>query len=484
MRSVGSQSFIRCLGASVIAISTASLSSVGCSDNPVRTSGNKDGSGSRQNTGGDGSGASSGSTGSPGGSDGTGAVSAAAGTDPGSGGTGPSAGTTTGSGGDTATGAGGSTGAVAGSASEGGSGGSMPCQMANYTFAPKIPTVFMLVDQSGSMFACQSGGALDPTGTECADQTNTSWYPLRDGALQLIEALQADVRFAFAPLGGDQNDGCPNPEPVLPDFNNYDAIAERYTGLKAILNGETPISKALEATGELLLADDAPGDRFILLVTDGEPDYCNNGDGLCPADSAVFKLQSLYTSGIRTLVFGLPAPMGMFGANAPSILAAFANAGAGEPAVRPGGYDELRLWDECNFKAPWAADLTLSGKPAERGSELGNYSAEGGTATVYQPEETNQQALIDLLSAAFSAVKSCTFDLSNVNGQSIKVDLNKLAEASVAIEGTTVTQDATDGWSMLSQTQLVLNGAACETWRSPDNDDIAFNFPCNTIIFE
>ena len=31
------------------------------------------------------------------------------------------------------------------------------CQQANYTFEPKIPTVYLLVDRSGSMFHCLTG---------------------------------------------------------------------------------------------------------------------------------------------------------------------------------------------------------------------------------------------------------------------------------------------------------------------------------------
>ena len=492
MRSVGSP-VTRFISASVLAFTTLGLSVAGCSDDAVRKSG-KGGSNRAGNTGdsGNDSGGSTaaGSTGSPGGSNASGG-SDTAGTDSGSAGTGPSAGTAgTGTAGDTGaggtdTGSGGS-GASSGSGattSSGGSGGSGPCQMAEYTFEPKIPTVFMLVDQSGSMFSCQVGSQRDMTGRECLDHADTSWYPLRDGALQVIQALQADVRFGFAPLGGEIGDSCPNPEPVLPDFNNYDAIATRYTALMAPTKGETPVSFALQEVGRILAADDAPGDKFILFVTDGEPDYCNDGDNLCPADSAIYHLQVLNAAGVQTLVLGLPAP-GNISANAASILAAFANAGAGQPAVRPGGYDEFRLYDECNFKQPWSDDLVLTGKPVERGSELATYSEVGGDATVFRPEGTNQQELIDLLGTALSNTKSCTFDLSNVNGQSIKVDLNKLAEASVAIEGTTVAQDATNGWSMMSQTQLVLNGTACDTWRSPASDDIAFNFPCNTIIFE
>ena len=496
MRSFGSPLASRLIGASFFAVTCISASLVGCSDDGIRTSGRPRGTGA---TGGDGSsGSSSAGTGSPGGSDNPSGGTGTAGTDPASGGTGPSAGTGTGAGGsgtagDTS-GVGGSAASTGGDAAAGtssagasaassGAGGTGPCQMASYTFAPKIPTVFMLVDQSGSMFDCQNGGAKDPSGAECANRDDTSWYPLREGALQVIQALQAEVRFGFAPLGGTQSTGCAIPESVLPAFNNYDAIAARYNGLMAILNGETPVSMALDAVRDVLLADDSPGDRFILFVTDGEPDYCNNGDGLCPTDSAVYRLEKMYAEGIQTLVFGMPAP-GTLQPNAPSILSAFANAGAGQPAVRPGNYSATQLYDECNFKPQWADDLTESGKPAERGSELGTYSAAAGTGVVYSPEGTNQQELVDLLSTALSNVKSCTFDLSNVNGQSIKVDLNKLGEASVAIEEMTVPQDATNGWSMMSQTQLVLNGTACDTWRAPESEDIDFNFPCNTIIFE
>jgi len=38
-------------------------------------------------------------------------------------------------------------------------------------FEPKIPTVTLLVDRSGSMFHCLSGSTGDPV---CADLTNTA----------------------------------------------------------------------------------------------------------------------------------------------------------------------------------------------------------------------------------------------------------------------------------------------------------------------
>lgn len=496
MRSLHLPPLRRALAQSLVAVAGVALSFLGCSASSVAP----------QETGGaSGATAGAGSVGgASGGSAGGGAMAgssaATAGTDPGTGGSsatagaagssGDGAGATAGdgAGGAVAGGAGGGAAGSAAAAASGGSGGSMPCQMANYTFEPKIPTVFLLVDRSGSMFDCRTnGGPTAPSGLECADATDTSWYPLRDGVLQVVQALEAEVRFGFAAFTGEISDAiCPNLMPVPPDFNNYAAIEAQYNMLEPPPKGETPTRKALDEVGALLAADTDPGDKFILFVTDGQPDYCDDSNQLCAPDSSVGGLQTLASAGIKTLVFGLSAPGSTPQQTAAfeSVLAAFANAGDGQPVVPPGTTDPFAFYDQCNGVAGWLADFTATGKPAERGQTIGTYAEVGGTATVYRPDVTNQDALVELFTAALSGVKSCTFDLSNVNGQSIKVDLNKLAEASVSIEGTELAQDMTNGWSMANQTQLVLNGTACDTWRMPDVNDIAFNFPCNTIIFE
>src|SRR4029077_9264060 len=104
--------------------------------------------------------------------------------------------------------------------------------------------------------------------------------------------------------------------------------------------------------------------------------------------------------------------------------------------------------------------------------------------SVYAPSSTMQQALVDQISAALADVKSCTFDLSNVNGKSIKVVRTMLNKASVLIDGTVVPLDPnnTNGWDMVSDTQLQLFGPACDAWRDPKATDIQFNFPCEIII--
>jgi hypothetical protein len=359
----------------------------------------------------------------------------------------------------------------------------MPCQMASYTFEPKIPTVFLLVDRSGSMFGCRTkGGANDATGRECADPMDTAWYPLRDGVLTVVKQLQADVRFGFSDFTGEQGDAmCGTLQAVNPDLNNYQAIADKYNALKAPQKGETPTRKALEQVEAVLRADDSPGDRFILFVTDGQPDYCDDGNNLCPPDSVVGELQTLAADGIKTLVFGISTPLTTI---SDSVLQAFANAGDAQPVAPPGTNDPTAFYDQCNNVADWRADFVATGKTDMRGESIGTYSDMAGTAPVFKPDLSNQSALVDLFSQQISNLKSCTFDLSNVNGQSIKVDLNQLDQASISIMGTAIPLDETNGWSMASATQLVLNGTSCDTWRMPEVNDIDFNFPCKTIIFE
>jgi hypothetical protein len=87
--------------------------------------------------------------------------------------------------------------------------------------------------------------------------------------------------------------------------------------------------------------------------------------------------------------------------------------------------------------------------------------------------------VLDQVKAAIASTKGCSFKL----GGNIHVDLNKLANDQVTISGTTVSQDATNGWSMASDTELVLHGAACTSWRTA-TATIAFQFPCDGLIVQ
>src|SRR5262245_15415751 len=68
------------------------------------------------------------------------------------------------------------------------------CQQADYHFEPKIPTAYLLVDRSGSMFHCLTG---DTGSAVCSTPANTAWSNLKEATRSVLGLLDADVRFGF-----------------------------------------------------------------------------------------------------------------------------------------------------------------------------------------------------------------------------------------------------------------------------------------------
>jgi hypothetical protein len=207
----------------------------------------------------------------------------------------------------------------------------------------------------------------------------------------------------------------------------------------------------------------------VLLVTDGEPDFCDDGDPVCPVDATVAQLQAMHTAGVGTLVFGVDSTLSTISG---ATLQAFANAGAGEPVAPP---LTTATSYQCAGRASWASLFSASGKSAP--NSLGAYST-NGAATVFRPNPNNQQELATLFRGAVSNVKSCLFDLAS----GLSVDLSQQSRATVSINGQMVARDAANGWGMTSATQLKLAGAACALWRDPASRTIDFNFPCGAVV--
>lgn len=353
-------------------------------------------------------------------------------------------------------------------------GGASPdggCQHVEVNFVPKIPSIFVLVDRSGSMF------------------DSMAWEPLKAGVLSVVQQLQGQVRFGFSAFSGQGNGGtCPIFQPTAPALNNYDAIAAAYAPLGKLENpkGETPVMLALPMVEQSLEAPGNDGDKYILFVTDGEPDFCDDGLSACPVDSTIAHLQALKAKGIATIVFGLKSTLSDV---SDETLQAFANAGAGQPVTVPSinktTTTAVQVCDSCAPTAGWVADWKTIGRTQDcrsaaatpESQTLGTYSATSGAATVYRPSATDQAALAQQIASVVQGLKSCTFDLSEVS-----VNVDRLSEASVAIQGQTVPLSQTDGWRMNTPTQLELVGSACTAWNLPDNTKIDFNFPCDIIV--
>ena len=366
----------------------------------------------------------------------------------------------------------------------------MGCQQAERKFDPKIPTVFLLVDRSATMFDQISPNV-------------TAWSALRTGALEVMRELEASVNFGFGAFSG-QNMGpnmCLLDVPgVPPALGNYDEIAQVYGPLDRPTNTaskETPTALALARAAEQLWADTTDSDKYILFVTDGEPDFCDDGNALCPPDAVVGVLQNLAAGidsqggarpPIQTLVFGITAP------TAPirdPVLQNFANAGAGQPVApllpNPGqAYDPNALYDQCNGVPGWATAFAATGKLAVRGESIGTYTTDptlAGTAPVYRPDPNDQAALTEQIRTALAGVKSCTFDLAEdgVQVDLTREDLGQLAK--VIVNGAPVPFDPANGWTMLSETAVGLAGDACTSWRNPTIEtSISFDFPCDIFV--
>lgn len=361
----------------------------------------------------------------------------------------------------------------------------MGCQQATRTFVPNIPTVFILVDRSSSMF-------------DVNQQGTNAWGPLRTGVLQVIGDLQSEVRFGFGAFSG-QGTTCPDMPMQSPAINNQPAIATLFNSLERSQYKDTPTVAAFTRAAQTLWADTAvEGDKYILFVTDGEPDYCDDGNSLCPPDSVVGKLQQLaqgvdetgaQQAPIRTMVFGVNSPLTTI---SPEVLQAFANAGSGLPVapVRQnanGAYDPNAIYDQCNGVPGWARDFAATGKMAVRGQTIGTYIdptdplTVPGTATVYRPDPNDQAALITQIRAALAGIKSCSFDLTG----DVEVDLRRSdlgTRAKIIVNGAAVPFDATNGWHMLNETTVALEGEACSMWRQPGETSIDFDFPCDVIV--
>jgi hypothetical protein len=373
------------------------------------------------------------------------------------------------------------------------------CQQAAREFTPKTPSVFVVVDRSGSMFQnLDNPQNLNPP--------PSPWTRLREGVLPVLQELQAGVNIGFgafvgATAGTDLpyvlpasagTPTCLDMQPVAPALNNQAAIAALYNSMARPTDGrqkETPTVLALNLAAQQLWNVQSDGDRYILFVTDGEPDYCDDPFNRCAVDSVVARLQQLSAGKdvdaqgaprppIRTLVFSITAP----GTSIPNgTLQAFANAGAGQPVLSFG--DPVQALGGCNQAVPWQQDMAAAGKVLNIDQSVGDYVLTGGgTATFYRPDANDQAALTEQIRVALAEVKSCTFDLA---GDGVKVDVTRedLGEKAVInLNGSRIALDPVNGWSMASETTVQLNGTACTAWRDPGETSIDFDFPCDVII--
>jgi hypothetical protein len=357
-----------------------------------------------------------------------------------------------------------------GGASMGGSAGVPICQDFSVVPTKQIPTVMLLVDNSSSMFE-----TMPPAWP-------ILYNALMDPATGVVQALDAEIRFGFAAFKGsttastEDAAACAMWAKVEPAFDNRDAIDAAYKPItwSPGTKWETPTPHAInQAVADLTAYNpDPPGPKYILLVTDGNPNTCAALDPQCGQDLSIKAAQDAYAAGIGLFAMGIGDIVAQPNNGCPTSgrcgalhLQDLANAGIGAPVQPPPGCEDPAD-PNCQFKYAGCNPGNLL---------LATYTAAAPDVGVPFSVDTRnadaQTELVSTLTGLLANVISCTVEMD-------AVVVGNPASGIVTVGGSNVAYDDPDGWVLDMETKYIvtLQGAACEAFRGGGALDI--KFPC------
>ncbi|MBN2343631.1 MAG: VWA domain-containing protein [Deltaproteobacteria bacterium] len=321
------------------------------------------------------------------------------------------------------------------------------CGQTSVDFSSAAPAAMLVIDRSGSMSQDFEGSS----------RWEVARRALIDPQTGFVAQLDSEIRFGLAMYAGAQNGGaCPYLDGVDPALNNYPEIARVYMASEPLSN--TPTAEAVRAVTDILVADPTPGNKVIILVTDGLPDTCANPNGHDAAsqNSAVVAVNNAFVAGIDTYVISV------------------------------GEQEESQHFQDL-------ADAGLGVAPGE-----GQY---------YAAESQGQ--LVDALAQIMSDIRSCSFNLRGtivgslvqycrvaINGQLVSIIHPEVFEDTDTNPDTdTDTYESflpsfidtdlplLDGgfWRPLSPSQMELTGTACQAIQEGDVL-VQMECPCEAFV--
>jgi von Willebrand factor type A domain len=299
-----------------------------------------------------------------------------------------------------------------------------PCGLVRVGFDQLRPIVILLVDQSGSM------NDHFPTRTS----PDTRWSVVRNALMDpdhgAVKQLESSVRFGvtfFTSRGGFRGGACPMLTDVASATDNYDAIRALYDRTQP--DRDTPTGESIAKVAERLLGVSGPGQKFILLVTDGAPDTCAmpNGNQNQAQAIAVSAAQDAFKNRITLFILGVSSDIE--GTN----LQQLANAGQGKPINRKWGID---------------SDAAEPYRASDNVADLSNQ-------------------IIDIL----NHVPFCDIRLRR------DIDPDTASQGEVILDGKKLVLDDADGWRLNDSRNLEIVGKACETARARGKE-LVLKFLC------
>lgn len=242
-----------------------------------------------------------------------------------------------------------------------------------------IPTVVLLVDQSGSMTTRYSG-------------RRSRWDVLRDALIDptsgVVTEWQDTYRFGLTLYTNDTSTAaCPDLTTVPPALTNRDAIAEVYNNARP--RAETPTGESIQAVTQELLAFDEPGPKYIIVATDGEPDTCAQPNPQNGQPEAVAAAQEAYNAGITLYFLSVGA-----GTVSEAHMQDMANAGVGNPIGGSQNAPFYEAGDATELAAAFDAitaqlltcDLNVNGEIAPEAVSTGVIYLDGNRLVLDDPD--------------------------------------------------------------------------------------------------
>lgn len=274
-------------------------------------------------------------------------------------------------------------------------------------FEKQIPTVMLLIDQSGSMTAAFGNG----------DRWSELYKTLMDPATGIVKTLQNDVRFGLALYtsnGGSAGGVCPMLTKVPIAISNYTAIDAVYAPEAPV--GDTPTGESITSVTKDLEAFAQPGPKIIVLATDGEPDTCAEPNPQNGQPESIAAAQAAYTKNVKTFVIAVGAEVSL------GHLQDVANAGAGKPI---GGADKAPFYQALDKQALIKAFdeiingvrscvLKLNGTVDAASAGAGKVFLDGSAIGYNDPDgwKLNAPDEIELVGASCAAIKQGDHSIS------------------------------------------------------------------------
>lgn len=361
------------------------------------------------------------------------------------------------------------------------------CNAKGIEFENVVPSVLMLVDRSTSMF--KSNLPMGTSGqTTCFDGSSPAfgteadrWTAMRK-AVAALEPLAADVMFGMSTYTSFSSSAATCPEmpqlaTLLPGQATFaDILAELPENTTACpeKKSETPTWEAIEAGAAAVATLAIEGPKYLLVITDGEPDSCVKFDPQCGQDAAISAAQDAYAAGITTFVIGLGNDVG------DKFLNDLAHAGQGLDVQPPAEEDK---W--CIGEVLKGADPTASfDVNTYRDTAMATYAEDGLTyADKLYFAPADLAALQEQLTKLIAGVRTCDYEMDTAV---VAAQANKGAVRLNLADGTflDLTYGDPNGWALSADNDytVTIQGTACDKILADEVTGLQIEFPCEVRV--